>query len=42
MYEGTAAPALSFNSLFLNYISDSITGELDIKLLISNYELNDK
>ena len=36
LYIGTAAPALWHNRLFLNHISNSIAGKLDIKLLISN------
>jgi hypothetical protein len=39
--ESMAAP-VCFGRLFLNHVSDSISGELDIKPLISNYDLNEK
>ncbi len=35
-------PDLWYNMLFLNHIRNSIAGELDIKPLISNYDLNEK
>lgn len=42
LYDCIAAPALWYNMLFLNHIRNSIAGELDIKPLTSNYDLNEK
>lgn len=42
LYDCIAAPALWYNMLFLNHIRNSIAGELYIKPLISNYDLNEK
>ncbi|WP_303707479.1 hypothetical protein, partial [Phascolarctobacterium succinatutens] len=39
---GFVPASLWYNMLFLNHIRNSIAGELDIKPLISNYDLNEK